>query len=205
MVDYAFDPSQYSDDNFAIEAIPAGMYEALITKCEPKETKNKNGYYLECVHKIIDGQYKDSIVIARLNIINPNVQAENIGKTQLSQLCRAIKLVTMTNTDQLLGKPLKIKVKHVEANGEYEASNDIVAWKPIASAVPENTTPPWAQTNPVKDPAQTTPPFGQTTTETQTAPPWAQAPSQPTAPQNVDAAPPWAQAQTNTNTPPWAR
>ena len=65
------------------EPIPAGKYVAVITASEMKETKNKDGHYLELVFQIIEGEYKGRKLWGRLNLDNANPTAVQIARGQL--------------------------------------------------------------------------------------------------------------------------
>ena len=54
------------------EPIPAGKYLAVITDSEMKPTKSGNGSYLELTFQVIEGEYKNRLLWARLNLDNPN-------------------------------------------------------------------------------------------------------------------------------------
>ena len=58
-----------------LEPIPAGKYQAVITESEMKPTKAGNGHYLQLAFQIIEGEYRNRFVWARLNLDNPNATA----------------------------------------------------------------------------------------------------------------------------------
>lgn len=122
------------------EAIPAGWYLATAVQSDVKQTEKKTGFYLEIVFEIIEGQFKGSRVFARLNISNPNETAQRIGQGQLSAICKAVNIPYLQDSQQLHSLPIKIKVKYNEAEGKYDASNDIVSFQnanyvpPVANA-----------------------------------------------------------------------
>jgi hypothetical protein len=122
----------------AFEAIPAGEYEAIIAESEEKPTKAGNGHYLQLVVQIVDGEHKGRKLWARLNLDNPNQQAVDIARAELSAICRAIGVITPKASSDLHDKPLlvKVTVKKSDYSGEFE--NEIKAWKPLnpdASAI----------------------------------------------------------------------
>lgn len=142
MAQLNFDATQVKPNDGGFEAIPAGWYNAYITESELKATKDKTGAYLELKFKVMDGQYKDSVVISRLNISNANEQAQKIGIGQLSSVCHALNMGFVQDSVQLHNQPMKIRVKYIAAKGEYEASNDITSYKNInyqAPQSPDNT------------------------------------------------------------------
>lgn len=115
----------------SIDAIPAGWYNAAIDRSEMKPTKDGQGAYLETRFSILDGQYANRKVFTRLNLRNANPVAQEIAYKQLSSICHAVGVIQVADSQQLHGRPLKIKVKVRAATGDYEASNEISAFKNI--------------------------------------------------------------------------
>ena len=142
-----FDASQVQPSE-AMEAIPAGWYNAAIDESDVKPTKDGNGSYLHLRFTIMDGQYANRKVFTRLNIRNANPVAQEIAYKQLSAICHAVGVMQVADTGQLHGQPMKIKVKVRAATGEYEASNEISGFKNINEQVDNTMAPagqaPWA-------------------------------------------------------------
>lgn len=119
----------------SIEAIPAGWYNAQIYQSEMKPTKDGSGAYLELRFSVLDGQYANRKVFGRLNLRNANPVAQEIAYKQLSAICHATGVLQVQDSQQLHGRPMKIKVKVRAASGDYEASNEISAFKSINEQV----------------------------------------------------------------------
>lgn len=113
----------------AFEPIPAGWYAAMIDDSEMRPTKDGSGAYLLLRFVVMEGQYANRKVFARLNLQNRNETAVNIAQQQLSAICHAIGVFQVADSQQLHGKPMQIKVKYVQAEGNYEASNDVTGFK----------------------------------------------------------------------------
>ena len=113
----------------AFEPIPAGWYAAMIDDSEMRPTKDGSGAYLLLRFVVMEGQYANRKVFARLNLHNRNETAVSIAQQQLSAICHAIGVFQVTDSQQLHGKPMQIKVKYVAAEGNYEASNDVSGYK----------------------------------------------------------------------------
>lgn len=123
------------------DPIPAGWYTATIAGAELKDTKAGNGKYISVRFDITGPSYEGRAVFTNLNINNPNPKAEEIGRQQLGDIIRAIGLPSVTDTDQLLGGSLSIKVT-VKDDAEYGKSNDIKGFKALdGSAPPSASTP----------------------------------------------------------------
>ena len=97
------------------------------------------------------------MIFGNLNIKNASTKAEEIGRQQLGEIMRAIGLAKVTDTDQLIGGNLGIKL--TVKTGEY-AGNEIKGYRalggsapaavapfkpvgPSAGAAPAKSAPPW--------------------------------------------------------------
>ena len=139
----------------SFDPIPAGWYTAIISASEMKATRDGYGEYLSLTLQVIDGQYENRLVFARLNLKNANDKAVAIAHKDLAAICRAVGVMSPQASEELHDIPLMIKVKVRAAQGEYEASNDIGGYKAVEGAdlTPAPKTPPPAAT-PAKKPWQ---------------------------------------------------
>ncbi|OQA81092.1 MAG: hypothetical protein BWY31_03834 [Lentisphaerae bacterium ADurb.Bin242] len=139
------------------DPIPAGKYQAVITDSEMKPTKSGNGQYLQLEFEVIEGEYKNRKLWARLNLENANPDAVRIARADLSAICRAINVPEPRDSIELHNLPLTITVR-CKKNQEDEMTNEIkgyaprvslagaVAAKPAAPAPQApNAQPPWAR------------------------------------------------------------
>jgi len=153
---YNFDASTI-EPNTSYDPIPAGWYQAIISSSEMKATRDGYGEYLSLTLQVIEGQYANRLVFARLNLKNANDKAVDIAKKDLAAICRAVGVMSPQSSEELHDKPLMIKVKIRPAQGEYEASNDVGGYKAVEGAnltpAPKTQTPPPAAT-PAKKPWQ---------------------------------------------------
>lgn len=153
---YNFDASTI-EPNTSYDPIPAGWYQAIISSSEMKPTRDGYGEYLSLTLQVIEGQYANRLVFARLNLKNANDKAVDIAKKDLAAICRAVGVMSPQSSEELHDKPLMIKVKIRPAQGEYEASNDVGGYKAVEGAnltpAPKTQTPPPAAT-PAKKPWQ---------------------------------------------------
>jgi len=130
------------------EAIPAGKYVAVITASEMKPTRSGNGSYLELTFQIIEGEYKNRLLWARLNLDNPNPLTVKIARSELSAICRAVGVMQPKDSCELHNLPLVITVRQkTEADGEVRNEVKGYAKRETASgarpAQNPNPTPPW--------------------------------------------------------------
>ena len=130
------------------EAIPAGKYLATITASEMKPNKAGTGRFLELCFTIVEGEYRNRNVWARLNLENPNELAMKIAQAELSALCRAVGVLTPNDSVELHNLPLVIKVRCKKRKDTDEITNEIggyekreaVTGKPQQA---QTNTPPW--------------------------------------------------------------
>lgn len=132
------------------EPIPAGKYLAIITESGMKATKNGSGSFLELTFQVIEGPYKNRLLWSRLNLDNPNKQAVEIARAQLSAVCRAIGVMQPKDSLELHNLPLQITVKCKKREDNDEITNEIRAYakKEAATGQPQQettNTPPWAR------------------------------------------------------------
>jgi len=132
------------------EPIPAGKYLAIITDSGMKPTKNGSGSFLELTFQVIEGPYKNRLLWARLNLDNPNKQAVEIARAQLSAVCRAVGIMQPKDSLELHNLPLQVTVKCKRREDTDEIVNEIRAYakKEAATGQPQQettNTPPWAR------------------------------------------------------------
>ena len=130
-----FDATTVAPDTGGGDPVPAGWYNVMIDESEMKPTKAEGGLRLSLRFTIMDGQYANRKVFTGLNLKNANPVAQEIAYKQLSAICHAVGIMQVQDSQQLHGRPLKIKVKVRAASGDYEASNDITAYKNINEQV----------------------------------------------------------------------
>jgi len=138
------------------EPLPAGWYTATISQAELKATKAGNGQYIKLRYDVTGPSHQGRVVFGNLNIKNANPKAEEIGRQQLGEIMRAIGLAKVTDTDQLIGGQISIKLD-VKQDEKYGASNEVRGFKSVSGSVA-----PMAASVPASAPAST-----------KAAPPWA--------------------------------
>jgi hypothetical protein len=132
MAQLNFDATQVQPQA-ALEAIPAGWYNAMVVESGMKATSGGEGSYLELVLKIVDGQYAGNKLFDRLNLDNKNPTAVEVAYRRLSSYCHATGVLRVQDSQQLHGIPVKVKVSvRIDNTGQYEPSNDVKAIKPYA-------------------------------------------------------------------------
>ena len=148
-----FNPSQHPDPDQRM-TVPSGKYLAMITASEEKINSKGTGYYLELRLKIVDGEFKDTPLWARLNLKNPNETAVKIAQSELAMICRATGVDEPRDSSDFHDLPILIDVKKVarkDIPGEH--SNEIKAYYNKLSGAAQ-----------APNPAQATPAVGQPAT-----------------------------------------
>jgi hypothetical protein len=122
------------------EPLPAGWYTATISQSELKATKANDGQYIKLRYDITGPSHQGRVVFGNLNIKNANPKAEEIGRQQLGEIMRAIGLVKVTDTDQLIGGQISIKLE-IKQDAQYGAKNEARAFKSVSGSVAPSATP----------------------------------------------------------------
>jgi len=119
------------------DPIPAGKYIAVITDSEIKETRAGTGRYLQLEFEITDGEFAGRKLWARLNIENQNAEAVRLARADLSAICRAVNVLTPSDSIDLHNLPLVIKVHCRKDKNTGEITNDIRGYESKANYRPE--------------------------------------------------------------------
>lgn len=144
------------------DPLPAGWYNANITSAELKPTKDDSGQYIKVRYDITGPSHQGRVVFGNLNIKNASAKAEEIGRQQLGEIMRAIGLAKVTDTDQLIGGILSIKLDVRAATEQYAAQNEVKGFKAITGSAPTFAAPaasPAASAPAAAAPARATPPW----------------------------------------------
>jgi hypothetical protein len=151
--EFSVDTLPVGTSNF--EPLPEGWYNATITGAEVKDTKAGDGKYIACKYTITGPTHQGRVVFGNLNIKNASTKAEEIGRQQLGEIMRAIGLGKVSDTDQLIGGNLGIKLS--VKTGDY-AGNEIKAYRALSGAAAPATAP-FKSVAPSTTPAKAAPPW----------------------------------------------
>lgn len=133
--------------------LPEGFYTTQITGAELKDTKSGTGQYIKVEYTVVGDNYQGRKVWGNINIKNDSEKAEEIGRSQLNSLMAAIGLKTLSDTDELVGSDVTIKLKVKPAQGEWGPSNEVKAFKSSGTSALKSESkdsdgggkPPWAK------------------------------------------------------------
>ena len=130
-----FDVEFLPQGKTSFDPIPPGWYTVTIASAEVKATKNGTGQYIAIRYDVTGPTHQGRVIFGNLNIRNQSPKAEEIGRQQLGEICRAIGLAKVGDTDQLIGNALSIKVD-IEKSEQYGDKNQVKGFKPIAGGAP---------------------------------------------------------------------
>lgn len=147
-----------SNNTGEFQPLPAGWYSATINKAELKSTKDGTGQYIAIRYDITGPTHQGRVVFGNVNIRNKSEKAEEIGRAQLGDIMRAIGLKQVSDTDQLIGGSLQIKLD-IKTDEQYGTRNEVKGYKAAGDAMPASAVPTFAKPSETK--------------ATGSAPPWA--------------------------------
>lgn len=113
----------------SFEVLPIGEYLVAISESSQKENNKKTGQLLQFTLDIVDGEYKGRKLFERLNVVNENATAQKIAQQSLSAICYVTGVLHPKRSEELHGKPFRVRVGIRPAKGEYSESNNILEYK----------------------------------------------------------------------------
>ena len=134
--------------------LPDGEYQVRIAKCELKDTKDGTGNYLNFQLAVTEGKYAKRVIFAMVTLKNKSDKAEQIGHGQLRTIMEACGIPSLSDTDQLVGGNLVVRVGSREYNGTmqnevkgYKAAGATVSLPAAKQEAPATSkaSPPWAK------------------------------------------------------------
>lgn len=152
----SFSANDLPQGDGGFDPLPAGVYDANITRADLCDTKDGTGQMIAIRYDITGPTHQGRVIFGNLNIRNKSARAEEIGRQQLGEIMRAIGITEIKDTDQLIGGSLKIKVD-IEKKEGYEARNVVKGFKAISGSTPPapsapaanpaaaGSAPPWAR------------------------------------------------------------
>lgn len=107
------------------EPLEAGEYLCQVIQSEMKDTKAGTGKYLELRIQVIDGENQGRLLFERLNLQNPNETAVRIAQRQLKELCEAIGVLEVGESEELHDIEFTAVVEIEPGRGDYGPQNRI--------------------------------------------------------------------------------
>jgi hypothetical protein len=134
-LDMDFNPQDVPEDDRSFDPLPAGDYTMQIIDSEIKPTKT-GGDQLVLTIEVIEGPFSNRRVWDRLNIRNQNADAQRIAQRSLADLCLAVGVTSLRNSEDLHFKPFLGKVAiRQDKTGQYGPQNT-VRYKARGGAAP---------------------------------------------------------------------
>ncbi len=112
----------------AYDVLPAGKYLVMVTESEVKTTKKGDGKYLGLTLRVIDGEYTNRKFFDRITLNNPNPQAVEIGRRQLSGVRHATGQLQSKDSSAFHDIPI-IAVVKVKQDEGHDPSNEVKAYE----------------------------------------------------------------------------
>lgn len=110
MPQFNFDPTGIAPAQKSYEPLERGMYQCIIVDSALKRTQAGTGEYIELVLQVTDGVNSGRRLWERLNVSNPNKAAEDIARSRLAELCAAVGVQKLSDTEQLHDIPFLVQV-----------------------------------------------------------------------------------------------
>ena len=125
MAQFDFNPAEVPASSRP-DPVPPGDYLMQVISSERKRTKKDDGDILVITSQIMEGPFTNRLVWDNLNVHNPSEEAERISKRSLADLCQAVGINVLHDTEELHFKPFKgrLTIRH-DKKGEYEPQNSI--------------------------------------------------------------------------------
>lgn len=137
----SFDINDIPESTNSYEPLPEGWYPVVIQAAELKPTKDGTGQYISIKYGLANSF---RTVYGNINIRNQSQKAEEIGRQNLGDIMRAIGLSRVTDSDELIGGNLTIKLI-IKEDEKYGRKNEIKGYKAIeGNAAPKPTVKPAA-------------------------------------------------------------
>lgn len=131
------DPSAGGGDIFE-----TGEYAFQIVKSDVKGTKAGNGTMLVFEAACIEEGFNGKRLTIRLNVQNPNPTAVEIAYRDLSAICHVVGVLQLTDTQQLHGKPFRIRLEKLpRPDAPDKFTNEIRAYLDMAGNPPTKGQP----------------------------------------------------------------
>jgi hypothetical protein len=129
------DTSVSSPNDQGFSPIPAGWYDATIVAAEHRDTKAGTGSYISVRYNVTGPTHANRQVFANYNIDNPNPKAQEIGLQQMRELGKACGIPMLSDTDQLIGRHVQIKVS-IQTSEQWGDKNEVKGSRSAGSTPP---------------------------------------------------------------------
>ncbi len=115
--------------------LPNGEYQVIVDKAEEKPTKRGDGVQMVATLRVVDGQYANRTLFYRINLANPNPKCVEIGRAELSALCRATGVMTPRGVHEFANRLCRVVVTVAERGDGKGLTNEIAKFLPTGGQV----------------------------------------------------------------------
>tara|TARA_R110000803_G_scaffold28011_10_gene65139 strand:+ start:7173 stop:7682 length:510 start_codon:yes stop_codon:yes gene_type:complete len=135
-----FNPADHpTDESMSFDPLPDGWYDVRIDGTDLKPTKANNGEYLEIQMTVLGGQFANRKLWDRLTLKHPNETTTAIAARTLGDICRAVNITALQQTEELHGKPVRIRLK-IKQDSTWGPRNEVQAYEASTGAATPPTT-----------------------------------------------------------------
>ena len=134
------------------DLLPNGDYLMMVTDSDIIENKSGTGSHIDFRMVVVEGERKNFVLHHRLTWTNPSQDAVSIGRKRLAELCRAVGVMSPTDTSDLHNLTfvarVSVKKDRNDPNLLYNNIEKIMPSKGFsaphsASSQPSGDLPPW--------------------------------------------------------------
>lgn len=108
--------------------IPEGQYQAVAVESEMQDT-SKGGKMIVTKFVITQGQYQNTELLIRLNVVNASQKAVEIANQEIANIGKALGLTHVGNMVDVHNKPLIIEVKNKKKDDWHDKDGNLVEGK----------------------------------------------------------------------------
>jgi hypothetical protein len=129
-----FNPNDVPDGE-PTDLLPSGLYHAQIIESDVVVAKSGRGQIVNLTWEILDGPHEKRRVWSRVNYLHENQTAQDIGQRFLKQITDALGLGPISDTDELMWKPVAITVGIEKSkDAAYGDKNKVTKVAPLGNA-----------------------------------------------------------------------
>lgn len=125
------------DPNGDFPLIPPGKYAVQIIGSDMRPTKDGTGQYLFLEMEIVEGQEAGKKLFERLNLVNTNATAVRIAQQTLSQICHAVGVLQLADSEHLHARRMIADVRVEQGKNGYKDSNKVASYSAVGGAIPQ--------------------------------------------------------------------
>jgi len=113
--------------------LPAGTYRVIVMDAEERDTKSGNGKYVSTTLEVTEGKQTGRKIFVNHNIVNPNAQAQSIGRSNFAKFITACGKVSITDPSDLMGNSLSLTTR-LKKNRQGEVEVAVSKYEKVGAA-----------------------------------------------------------------------